>query len=58
MNEEVETVHKNIVELNEVNTSLEMYEDEEIFRDFSDEEPEIQEIFNRTIKRSMRRKEN
>ncbi len=58
MSDEVESAHENIVELDEVDTTLEMYEDAEICRDFSDEEPEIQEIFNRTIKRSMRRKEN
>lgn len=56
INDDESTAEK-IVEVDEVDTTLEMYEDAEICRDFSDEEPEIQEIFNRTIKRSNGRKE-
>ncbi len=52
-----ESGHENIVELNEEDTTIEMYEGAEVCRDFSDEEPEIQEIFNRTIKRCSRRNE-
>jgi len=56
INDDESTAEK-IVEVDEVDTTLEMYEDAEVCRDFTDEEPEIQEIFNRTIKRSSRRKE-
>lgn len=57
INNEDENTGENIIELDEEDTTLEMYEDAEICRDFSDEEPEIQEIFNRTIKRCRKREE-
>jgi vacuolar-type H+-ATPase subunit I/STV1 len=51
---ESENIQENIIEVDEEDKTLDTYDGLEVCRDFSDEEPEIQEIFNRTIKRSRR----